>query len=95
MSFTVLAHVSTQAQEAMRRAKFKFPGRQKIVVSRNWGFTAYSRDDYVQWKREGRIVKDGVNAKVRAPDIEVLTIWTMVQGEDRDPWVVWAGLCTA
>jgi hypothetical protein len=26
------------AQEA-RRAKFKFAGRQKIVVSRNWGFT--------------------------------------------------------
>lgn len=25
-----------QSQEALRRAKFKFPGRQKIVVSRNW-----------------------------------------------------------
>jgi len=52
------------AQEAMRRAKFKFPGRQKIVVSRNWGFTKYDRDDYVQWKREGRLVNDGVNAKL-------------------------------
>ena len=51
----------------MRRAKFKFPGRQKIVVSRNWGFTSYSREDYVQWKREGRLVKDGVNAKVCPP----------------------------
>ena len=49
----------------MRRAKFKFPGRQKTVVSRNWGFTKYNRDDYVQWKREGRLVNDGVNAKVR------------------------------
>lgn len=28
------------------------------------GFTKFSRDDYVQWKREGRFVKDGVNAKV-------------------------------
>lgn len=27
---------SMQAQEALRRAKFKFAGRQKIVVSRNW-----------------------------------------------------------
>lgn len=53
-----------QAQEAMRRAKFKFPGRQKIVVSRNWGFTKYNRDDYVLWKREGRLVNDGNNAKV-------------------------------
>jgi ribosomal protein L16/L10AE len=25
-----------QSQEALRRAKFKFPGRQKIVESRNW-----------------------------------------------------------
>ena len=66
--FTVILIVPwspSQAQEAMRRAKFKFPGRQKIVVSRNWGFTSYSREDYVQWKREGRLVKDGVNAKVR------------------------------
>lgn len=27
---------STHAQEALRRAKFKFPGRQKIIVSRKW-----------------------------------------------------------
>lgn len=52
------------AEEALRRAKFKFPGRQKIVASRNWGFTAYSRDDYVKWKAEGRLLKDGVNAKL-------------------------------
>merc|ERR1712032_607844 len=25
--------------EALRRSKFKFPGRQKIFVSKNWGFT--------------------------------------------------------
>jgi ribosomal protein L16/L10AE len=25
-----------QAAEALRRAKFKFPGRQKVVASRNW-----------------------------------------------------------
>merc|ERR1711957_1111667 len=29
--------------EALRRAKFKFPGRQKIIVSKKWGFTSYSR----------------------------------------------------
>ena len=27
---------SHNAQEALRRAKFKFPGRQKIIVSRKW-----------------------------------------------------------
>lgn len=54
-----------QATEALRRAKFKFPGRQKIVESRNWGFTSFGREDYVQWKQEGRIVNCGVHAKVR------------------------------
>lgn len=29
------------AQEALRRAKFKFPGRQKVFVSRKFGFTKY------------------------------------------------------
>lgn len=52
------------AEEALRRAKFKFPGRQKIVASRNWGFTSFLRDDYVEYKREGRLINDGVNAKV-------------------------------
>jgi ribosomal protein L16/L10AE len=54
-----------QAHEALRRAKFKFPGRQKIVTSRNWGFTPYLREDYVQWKKEGRLVNVGVHAQVR------------------------------
>lgn len=52
------------AAEALRRAKFKFAGRQKIVASRNWGFTPFKRDDYVQWKREGRIVNAGVHAQL-------------------------------
>ncbi|CAH1447053.1 unnamed protein product [Lactuca virosa] len=55
---------SQHAQEALRRAKFKFPGRQKIIVSRKWGFTKFSRTDYVQWKSENRIMSDGVNAKL-------------------------------
>lgn len=52
------------AFEALRRAKYKFAGLQKIVVSRNWGFTPFKRDDYVQWKREGRILNDGAHAKL-------------------------------
>ncbi|KAG5567110.1 hypothetical protein RHGRI_002621 [Rhododendron griersonianum] len=55
---------SQHAQEALRRAKFKFPGRQKIIVSRKWGFTKYSRADYLKWKSENRIMSDGVNAKL-------------------------------
>lgn len=32
------------AVEALRRAKFKFPGRQKILQSNKWGFTKYARE---------------------------------------------------
>ena len=52
------------AAEALRRAKFKFPGRQKIIASRNWGFTPYTRDDYLEWKEEGRLVSQGVHTKL-------------------------------
>merc|ERR1712182_3890 len=34
---------SVSAQEALRRAKFKFPGRQKIIISKMWGFSSYSK----------------------------------------------------
>jgi large subunit ribosomal protein L10e len=53
-----------QAQEALRRAKFKFPGRQKIIASRNWGFTNYVREDFVAWRKEGRLLNDGVHARL-------------------------------
>ncbi|VAH14994.1 unnamed protein product [Triticum turgidum subsp. durum] len=52
------------ATEALRRAKFKFPGRQKIIESRKWGFTKFNRNDYLKFKSEGRILPDGVNAKL-------------------------------
>ena len=61
--------VLLQSQEALRRAKFKFAGRQKIVVSRNWGFTRFARSDYVAWKKSGRLINDGVNAKVQSAHV--------------------------
>ncbi|GJU76219.1 60S ribosomal protein L10 [Tanacetum coccineum] len=62
---------SHNAQEALRRAKFKFPGRQKIIVSRKWGFTKFSRTDYLQWKSENRIMSDGVNAKKKRGGMQI------------------------
>lgn len=55
---------AAKAAESLRRAKFKFPGRQKIIASKNWGFTKFNASDYEQWKADGRIVPDGVNAKL-------------------------------
>jgi large subunit ribosomal protein L10e len=51
------------AVEALRRAKFKFPGRQKIHVSSRWGFTKFLKDDYKKYKAMSRLVPDGVNVK--------------------------------
>ncbi|KAN0021838.1 hypothetical protein ACTFIU_003983 [Dictyostelium citrinum] len=50
--------------EALRRSSYKFPGRQKIVVSKKWGFTAYNREAYQKLKADGRLMNDGANVKV-------------------------------
>lgn len=55
---------SPVAQEALRRAKFKFPGRQKVIASNQWGFTKHKREDFQQWRKEGRLIPDGSNAKL-------------------------------
>merc|ERR1711990_1253602 len=52
------------AQEALRRAKFKFPGRQKIFVSRKFGFTSLIKSDYYRLQKDGKIIDDGVGVKV-------------------------------
>jgi large subunit ribosomal protein L10e len=52
------------AIEALRRGKFKFPGRQKIVVSQKYGFTKLDRAEYETLKEEGRIRQDGANVQV-------------------------------
>jgi large subunit ribosomal protein L10e len=48
---------SAVIQEALRRARYKFPGRQKIIVSRKWGFTNVNREDYLKLKEEHRVLQ--------------------------------------
>lgn len=47
------------AIEALRRSQYKFPGRQKIIVSKNWGFTPLRRDEYQEKRNAGMIRIDG------------------------------------
>ena len=47
------------AIEALRRSMYKFPGRQKIIVSKNWGFTPLRRDEYLEQRAAGRVRPDG------------------------------------
>merc|ERR1712070_794331 len=53
-----------QVMEALRRAKYKFPGRQRLCVSENWGFTKLKREMYEKLKAEGRLVNDGINVQI-------------------------------
>jgi len=49
--------------EALRRAKYKFPGRQKILKSTKWGFTEWTRKEYVNGRKNDWLVPDGNGAK--------------------------------
>lgn len=49
--------------EALRRSQYKFPGRQKIVVSKKWGFTPLDRDEYVRRRQMGEVKSDGAYVK--------------------------------
>jgi large subunit ribosomal protein L10e len=51
------------AIEALRRSKFKFPGRQKIVVSKKWGFTKYTKEEYLKMRQAGTLQPDGNGVK--------------------------------
>jgi large subunit ribosomal protein L10e len=50
--------------EAIRRGKFKFAGRQKILKSLKWGFTKYPREEYAELRRAGVLSADGNIVKV-------------------------------
>jgi len=60
--------------EALRRAKFKFPGRQKILPSVHHGFTDYRPAEYTKLMAMGRIKPDGASVKVM-PARGPLTAW--------------------
>mmetsp|Transcript_43602 Transcript_43602/g.87915 ORF Transcript_43602/g.87915 Transcript_43602/m.87915 type:complete len:174 (+) Transcript_43602:208-729(+) len=51
------------AAEALRRAKFKFAGRQKVHISNKYGFTKFTKDDFAKWKGMGRLTPDGMGVK--------------------------------
>merc|ERR1712179_130555 len=61
---TKLEH-KDKAVEAMRRASYKFAGRQKIVVSDYWGFTKILRKDYEDLKSKDLLIDRGSHVKVK------------------------------
>jgi len=80
MSVRTLDKHKASTIEALRRAKFKFPGRQKIFVSKKWGFTKWERPQYEELKDAGRLAPDGCNVQYR-PEHGPLNEWRKVQQE--------------
>jgi len=78
MSVRVKDQHQANAIEAFRRAKFKFPGRQYIVVSKKWGFTRFARAEYEEMRKEGRLMPDGAMAKY-LPNHGPLAVWAKRQ----------------
>ena len=50
--------------QALRRCKFKFPGRQNIVESSNWGFTSLPSAVFSKLQDQGRIQRVGDHCRV-------------------------------
>eukprot|EP00284_Hemiselmis_tepida_P015897 CAMPEP_0174925616 /NCGR_PEP_ID=MMETSP1355-20121228/8040_1 /TAXON_ID=464990 /ORGANISM="Hemiselmis tepida, Strain CCMP443" /LENGTH=242 /DNA_ID=CAMNT_0016171559 /DNA_START=40 /DNA_END=768 /DNA_ORIENTATION=+ len=82
---------------ALRKAKFKFPGRQLVYVSRNWGFTPFpkelfqqGRTEEVEWRgATGRIVGDGVGTKFisgKGVRLSKQGIWHKSSGDIKGKW---------
>jgi len=65
----VLISVRTKAQniphakEALRRARYKFPGRQKLVEGNTWGFTKFTTEEYEALRDDNRLIDCGVHVK--------------------------------
>merc|ERR1719231_1911758 len=57
-------HHADSVMEALRLAKYKFPGRQRLCESANHGFTKLKRARYNLLKEQGRLTKDGVTVQV-------------------------------
>ena len=65
--------------EALRRARYKFPGRQKIIVSKKWGFTNVEKTEYLKLKEEKRVLQ----SVPRMERLNVMLIFLFFSG-DRD-----------
>ncbi|KAL4842487.1 hypothetical protein H8958_011184 [Nasalis larvatus] len=58
--------------EALCRAKFKFPGCQKIHISKKWGFTKFNADEFEDMVAEERLIPMAVGSSTSP----VMALWT-------------------
>mmetsp|Transcript_13757 Transcript_13757/g.27831 ORF Transcript_13757/g.27831 Transcript_13757/m.27831 type:complete len:264 (-) Transcript_13757:336-1127(-) len=65
MSIRTRENDKDHAIEACRRAGYKIPGRQKICIAKEWGFTKFTKDEYKLYKAQGRLINQGAHATWR------------------------------
>ncbi|OWJ99809.1 hypothetical protein Celaphus_00016002, partial [Cervus elaphus hippelaphus] len=53
-----------QVIEALRRAKFKLSGCQKIHISKKWGFTKFNADESENMVAEKWVIPDGCGSNM-------------------------------
>ncbi|XP_034446881.1 60S ribosomal protein L10-like, partial [Hippoglossus hippoglossus] len=63
MSVRTKARNKEHVIEALRRAKFKFPGCQKIHISKKYGFTKFNATEFDEMMAAKRLVSDGCGVK--------------------------------
>ncbi|XP_008070277.1 60S ribosomal protein L10-like [Carlito syrichta] len=63
MSIRIKMQNKEHVIEALCRAKFKFPGRQKIHISKKWGFTKFNADEFEDIVAEMWLIPDGCGVK--------------------------------
>ncbi|KAH3687740.1 hypothetical protein WICPIJ_001277, partial [Wickerhamomyces pijperi] len=44
-------------------ARYKFPGQQKIIISKKWGFTPLNRAEYAAKRQNNEVKDDGAYVK--------------------------------
>ncbi|XP_036281527.2 60S ribosomal protein L10-like [Pipistrellus kuhlii] len=60
--------------EALCRAKFKFPGLQKIHISKKWGFTKFNANEFEDMVAKKRLIPDDCGVKY-IPNLSPLDKW--------------------
>ena len=68
--------------EACRRAKFKFPGRQRVVVANTFGFTGIRKRDFYEYKKDGLLENEGVHVKVINKHGPIADFLSKIQSQD-------------
>jgi len=64
MSVRTKENMKDAVCEALRRAKFKFPGKQTVVVTNEFGFTGLQKEEFEKLRGEGRLVSEGSHVRI-------------------------------